>query len=88
MYYHDDKSCCCPDPDSHYDRDYVVVSKSAEELHAQEVLNQHLYQAIHILQQIDFHSEELALIRDMFLLACDPRFHSICLTPYKVQIPL
>ena len=61
----------------------AVVSKSAVALQAQEVLNQHLYQAIPILQQhIDSLAEELALFRDMFLLACDPRFHTICLTPY------
>ena len=61
----------------------AVVSKSAKVLQAQEVLNQHLYQAIHILKQhIDSLAEELALFRDMFLLACDPRFHTICLTPY------
>lgn len=42
-------SCCCLDPDSPYGRDcqYAVVSKSAVALQAQEVLNQHLYQAIH-----------------------------------------
>ena len=63
-----------------------VVFKSAEVLQAQELLNQHLYQAIHILQQqIDLLAEELALVRDMSLLACDPRFHSICLTPYQVH---
>lgn len=40
----------------------MVVSKSAEALQAQEVLNPHLYQAIHILQQIDSLTEELALV--------------------------
>ena len=50
----------------------------------QEVLNQHLYQAIHILQQhIDLVAEELALVRNISLLACGSRFHSICLTLYQ-----
>ena len=64
----------------------AVVSKSAEVLQAQEALTQHLYPAIHILQQqMDLLAEELALVRDMSLLACDPRFHSICLTHYQVH---
>ena len=64
----------------------AVVSKSAEAPQVLEVLNQHLYQAIHILKQhIDSLAEELALVRDMSLLACDPRFHSICLTLYQVH---
>ena len=64
----------------------AIVSKSAEALQAYEVLNQHLYQAIHILQQhIDSLAEELALFRDMFLLACNPRFHSTCLIPYQAH---
>lgn len=56
----------------------AVVSKSAEMLQKQEVLNQQLYQAIHILQQIDLLAEELAFVRDL-------RFHTICQTPYQVH---
>jgi hypothetical protein len=63
----------------------AVVSKSAEVLQEQEVLNPHLYQSIHILLLIDLLAEELALVRAMSLLACDPRFHSICLTSYQVH---
>lgn len=63
----------------------AVISKSAEVLQAQQILNQHLYQVIYILQQIDLLAEELTLVRDMSLLARDPKFHSICLTPYQVH---
>lgn len=64
----------------------AVVSKPAEVLQTQELLNQHFYQVIHILQQqINLLTEELALDRDMSLLACDLRFHSICLTYYQVH---
>ena len=64
----------------------AVVSKSTEALQAQEVLNQHLYQAIHILQQhIDSLAEELALVRDMSLLVCNPRLHLMYLTHYQVH---
>lgn len=75
-------SSCCLDSDSHYGEDCQCckVSKSTEALQAQEALNQHLYEAIHILQQqIDWLAEE-----SMSLLACDPKFHSICLTSYQV----
>lgn len=52
-----------------------MVAQSAEVLHAQEVINQHLYQAIHILQQqTDLLAEELTLIRDMSLVNCDPQY--------------
>lgn len=64
----------------------AIISKSAEALLAHEILNQHLYQAIHILQQqINLLAEELTLARDMSLLPCDPRFQSICLTPYQLH---
>lgn len=64
----------------------AAVSKSAEVLQAQWVLNQYLYHGAHILQQqIDLLAEEVALVRDMALLPCVPRFHSICLTPYQVH---
>lgn len=47
----------------------VMVSRTAEVLQAQEVLNEHLFQSICILQQqIDFLVKELALVRDMCLL--------------------
>jgi hypothetical protein len=39
-------------------------------LQAQEVLNQHLYQVIHLLQQkIDLLAEKFSLVRNMSLLA-------------------
>lgn len=60
--------------------DTFKLSKSAEVLQAQEVLNQHLYQA----SKIDLLAEEVALVRDMSLLACDARFHSLCLILYQV----
>lgn len=68
----------------------AVVSRSADVLQAQEVLNQHFYQDVHILQQqIDLLAEvrRLALVRVMSLLALawDPRFCSICLTFYQVH---
>jgi hypothetical protein len=30
--------------------------------------------------------EEVALVRPMSLLACDPHFSAICLIPYQVQL--
>lgn len=62
-----------------------VITKSAEVLYAQEIINQHLNQAIHILkQQIDLWAEELTLLKDMSLLMFEPQYQAICLTPYKV----
>ena len=47
----------------------AIVSRTAEVLQAQEILNEHLCQSIYILQQqIDFLASELALVRDMSLL--------------------
>lgn len=40
----------------------ATISKSSEALQAQEVLDHHLYEAIHILWQIDLVTEELALL--------------------------
>lgn len=46
-----------------------VVAKSAKALRAQELINQHLYPAIHALQQqVDCLTEELTLMKNMSLL--------------------
>lgn len=50
-----------------------VVAKSVEVLHAQDIINQHPYQAKHVLQQqIDLLDEELTLIKDASLLVSEP----------------
>ena len=62
------------------------MSHSANALQAHEILNQHLYWAIHILQeQVDLLSEELNMVQDISLLACDPRLRSFCLIPDQVH---
>lgn len=45
-----------------------MVAQSAEAFHALKVINEHLHQAIHTLQeQIDLMSKDLALVRNMSL---------------------
>lgn len=63
-----------------------AVFHSSDAFQAQEMLNQHLYWTIHILQQqVDLLSEEIEMVQDMSLLVCDSRFKLFCLTPYQVH---